>query len=164
MRRHVTESLEHRERKVRRGQFVREALTDETCELLLMVERIDARDHAAGAVPEHEHRQSGLARFREPDDRRDVAHPIRQPVDEEAFAVRLAAPAQIRRVHGHAAADKLLRHPQVFAAVRVEAVDDDDHRARRRFRVPGPQEDRLTAADLQPFFARAESLRHRVPP
>ena len=72
MGRDVTEPCEHGEREVQREHFVREALADEAREFLLVVKRVNAADHAAGAVAKHEHRHARLARFREPDHRADV--------------------------------------------------------------------------------------------
>ena len=73
VRRDVAQPLEHREREVRRGHLEREALADQPRELRLVLERVQARDDAAGAVTEQEHRQARLARFRE----RDEARPRR---------------------------------------------------------------------------------------
>jgi len=56
----VAQSLEHREREVRRRHLVREALTDEARELCLMIDGEQARDDAAGAVTEQENGYCGL--------------------------------------------------------------------------------------------------------
>ena len=55
-----------------------------------------------------------------------VADVVRELLDVKALAVRLAAAAQIHRVHGETAGRELLGDPRVVAAVRIEAGHDDD--------------------------------------
>ena len=89
-----------------------------------MVERVDARGDAAGAVAEQEERQAGLALLGDADQPAEVVGPVLDPLDEIALAVGLAAAAQVERIDGEAAADELLGGPEILAAVRVEPVAD----------------------------------------
>ena len=136
VRRDVAQPLEHGEREVRRRHLEREALADQAGELGLMLERVEARHDAAGAVTEQEHRQAGLPRLRERHERRHVADVVGERLDVEALAVGLAAAAQVEGVDGEPGGRELLGHPRVVAAVRVEAGDDDDHAAWVRCRTP----------------------------
>src|SRR6187399_1256798 len=59
--RHVADALEDRQRYVRRWHLIREVLTDEARDLVLVLQRVSAGDDAAGAVTQQEHRQARLA-------------------------------------------------------------------------------------------------------
>ena len=61
MRREVAQALEDGQREIGRRHLEGEALADESRELGLVFERVDAGDDAAGAVPEQEDRQPWLA-------------------------------------------------------------------------------------------------------
>ena len=58
MGRDVAEPLQHRECKIRRRHLEREALADQSGQFLLVIERIEARHHATGAMTEQEHRKA----------------------------------------------------------------------------------------------------------
>ena len=109
-----------------------EALADEAGEFRLVVERVDGRNHAAGAVAEQEDRQAGLARLGDLDHAGEVGDIVVDVLDVEPLAFRLAAAAEIEGVDGEAACDELLRRPEILAAMRIDAVADDDHRPGRR--------------------------------
>ena len=59
----MAEPLEDGEGEIGRRNLEGEALADQSGELGLVVERIKARHHTAGAVAEQENRQAGLARL-----------------------------------------------------------------------------------------------------
>ena len=101
-----------------------------------MIQRIAGGHDAAGAVTEQKHGQARVARLGELDEVRDVADVLRDGVDVEALAVRLAAPAQVEGVDGESAGGQLPGRPQVLPAVGVDAMADDDDRARPPGRPP----------------------------
>lgn len=72
MRREVSDAFEDRQREVRCGEFMREALADEPGDLRLVIERVQATDAAARAVSENEGRRRAFALFRERDDLREI--------------------------------------------------------------------------------------------
>jgi hypothetical protein len=61
VRRDVAQPFEDGEGEIRRRHLMREALADETGQFFLMLERVDARDDAAGAVAQQKPRQPGSA-------------------------------------------------------------------------------------------------------
>ena len=145
-------------REIRRRHLVRETLADEAREVVLVVQHVVARDHAAGAVAEHEHRQPRLTRPRELHDQVHVGLVLRKLVDVVPLAIGLAAAAQIERIDRKPARDELLRGPEVVAAVRIEAVHHHDDRARLALRPPPARENPQSACAVESFFA----VRHRV--
>ena len=61
VRREVTQPFEHRQRKIRRGNLVGEAFTNQSDNGSRVIQRVEARHDAASAVAEQDHGQSGLA-------------------------------------------------------------------------------------------------------
>ena len=162
VRREVTQPSERRDRKIGRRDFVRKALADQSGELPWMIERVDARHDAAGAVSEHEHGQPRLTRCGQRHNGLDIADIIRELLDVEALAVGPAAAAQIARIDGDAVGHELFRHPRVVRAVRVEAVDGDDDTAWRCGRTPRSDEQPEAARAVHCFFTHRTGccLRH----
>ena len=79
VRRDVAEALQHRQREVGGRDPEGEVLADEAGQLGLVVERVDARDDAAGAVAEQEERQAGLALLGDADQPAKVVGPSPRP-------------------------------------------------------------------------------------
>ena len=127
----MTQPLDGGQREAGRRHLKREALTDESGQLLLVLQDIDRRDNAAGAVSKQEDRQPRMTGLCESDRRGDVADVVRDILDEEPFTVGSAAAPQIERVDGKAGGGELFAGPQILPAVGIDAVTDDDHRARR---------------------------------
>ena len=100
MRRHVTESLQHRERKIRRGCLKGEAFADQAGERRRMIERIQAGKDPTGAMPEQEHGKARVSRPNEVHERRDITHVVHKLVDVEPFAVGLAASTEVYGIRG----------------------------------------------------------------
>ncbi len=121
-----------------------------------MIERVRARHHAARAVPEHEHRQSRVARLRELDDGDEVGDVVFRRLGEVVLASRLAVTAEVERVHGEVVLDEVLRSPFVESAVRHETVHDHDHAPRVRLRTPAAHEHLHTTIALDEFFPHAQ--------
>ncbi len=65
----------------------------------------------------------------EVDQRREVRDVVLDLLEVESFALRLATAAVVDRVDREARSHELLGGPLVVAAVRVDAVRDDDERA-----------------------------------
>src|SRR5882672_11030638 len=126
--------------------LVREVLTDEARDLVLVFQRVAAGDYATGAVTEQEHRKARLARLDHVDERREIRRPVRELLDEEAIALGAAAAAMIQRVDGEPFGNELLGYPFVLAAVRVESMGNDDHGVRLARGLPLARED-LDAVD-----------------
>ena len=80
----------------------RKALANESAEVLLVVERIQAADDAARAVAEQKDRQPRFARLHERDERGDIADVFRKRIDVKALAIGTATAAKIDRVRRHA--------------------------------------------------------------
>src|SRR5215510_3536515 len=144
--RYVADPFEYRHGDVRCRYLIREVLTDEAGDLVLVFQGIAAGDHTPGAVTEQEHRPARLARLDDVDEGREIPGPIRELLDEEALALGAAAAAMIQRVDGEPVGRELLRGPFVQAAVRVQSVGDDDYGARPTRRLPFARED-LDALD-----------------
>ena len=123
VRRQVADALEDGEREVGRVHLERKALADQTGDLVLILQRVDARDHAARAVAEQVDRHAGFALLRDLDEHRDVADIVRHIVDIEALAVRFTAAAQVERVDREARGLQLLAGPQILTAVGIDAMD-----------------------------------------
>ncbi len=119
------EALEHGQRKLRRRHLEGEALADEPGKLRLVVERIEARNHAAGAMAEQEDRQAGSARPCRVDGRRHVGDIVGDRLHIEALAVRLTASAQVDRIDGQAQRRQAVCHPQIIATMCVETGHND---------------------------------------
>src|SRR5262245_7939460 len=100
MRRNVTESLQHCERKIRRGCLKGEALADQAGERRRMIERIQAGKDPAGAVSEQEHGKARVSGPHEVDERRDIADVVGELVDVEPFAVGPAASTEVYGIRG----------------------------------------------------------------
>src|SRR5207237_2728849 len=124
------------EREPRRRHLKGEALADEPVYLRLMVEHIARRSHPAGAVPEQEELEPGMARFRDRYRACDVCDVIRDILDIEALAFRTPPAAQVERENRIAAPDQLIRRPEMLPAMRIDAVADDHHRTRLARRLP----------------------------
>src|SRR4051812_48485639 len=71
----------------------------------------------------------------------------------------MASSAEIQRVHRHAARRELLGDPPVIPAMRVEAMDHDDHGA-RLLGTPPAEEDVQTSGPPKSLFTGAKSLCH----
>ena len=164
MRKHVTKSFEDGEGKVRRRGLKREALADEAGEGGLMFEGVQAGQHPAGAVAQHEHRKIRFTPGREIDHAGDVGEVVSELRDVESLAIRSPASAQIHRVHRKAQFDQLLRHPAVIAAVRIESRDDDDEASRAAGGAPRTIGDRHSAQtrERRLFLDVSCCLTHRL--
>jgi hypothetical protein len=92
-------------------------------------------------MSEQKDRQTGFARCRQLHESVDVAQVLLEAFDVEAFAVGLAAAAQVEGVDREAVRDQLLGNPDVVAAMRVEAMDEHYDRTRRHVGPPGANED-----------------------
>src|ERR1700730_534153 len=137
----MAEALEGCDGKVWRRNLERETLANQPGELGLMLERVDAGDDPAGAVPEQVHGQAGFPRLGQRDHRCNVAHVVGKRLDVEAFTVGPATSAQTQRVPGQAGGGELLAYRLILAAVRVEAVADDHDCARNALWTPRSHED-----------------------
>src|SRR5206468_8119469 len=91
VRREMTDSLEHRDRKIRSGHLEGETLANESGELGLMLECVNAGDDSSRAVSEQIYGQTGFARLGESDYGCDIADVVGEALYIEAFAVRAAA-------------------------------------------------------------------------
>src|SRR5262249_41249761 len=118
-----------------------ETLADESGNLPLVLECIEATDNATSTVAQQEHRNVPFARFGACDQGGDVVSIVSELLDVEAFSFRLAATAEVKCMYREAICRQLLCGPCVVAAVCVEAVHDGNHRARLRARAPGARED-----------------------
>src|SRR5439155_27170364 len=110
MRRHVTESLQHRERKIWRWCLKREAFADQAGERRRMIERIQAGQDPTSAVLEQKHGKAGVSRFHHVHERRDIAHVVVELVDVEPFAVGPATSTEVYGVGGMAHGRDSLSH------------------------------------------------------
>src|SRR5262245_35878772 len=134
--RYMTQTFENSKGKIRSRDLEGEVLTDESCKLLLMLDGVSAGDDAAGAVTQQENGQTRFAAFCQCDESRNVADVVRELIDVETVAVGFSASAQVQRVNSELPRQELLGHPGVIAAVRIEAVNDDDHAPRLHIRTP----------------------------
>src|SRR5712671_1429539 len=150
--RNVTESLQHRERKIRRGRLKSEAFADQARERRRMIERIEAGKDPTGAMPEQEHGKAGVSGPHEVHERRDIAHVVDELVDVEPFTVGPAASTQVDGIRGVAYGRESLGYPGVVPAVRIETGHDHDGSACSRRGLPRPKED-LEALVFKRFFA-----------
>ena len=125
----------------------------------LILNHVDRRDDAAGAVAEQEHRQVRLARFRDLHGTGHVGHVLFDIFDKESFAVRFPPAAQIEGIRRVPGLHELLGDPDVLSAVRIDAMTDDDHGARLRIRPPGAEKDLETTNTFERLFNCGQ--RHR---
>src|SRR5262249_45969792 len=119
----------------------REVLANEACDLILVLQRIAAGNHATCAVTEQIHRQARLARFHEVDERREILRPVRELLYEESLAFRAAMAALIQAVDRKPIGGELLGGPLVKTTLRIQSMGDDDHAARPAGRLPLARED-----------------------
>ncbi len=138
MRYKVAYRLQNRECEIRRRHLEREILANEAGNLGAVIEGIQARYHATGAMTEQENRDTGLARLRELDEAMQIGDIFVEALDVIALALGLSASSQIDRVSSEPALGELLADPLVHSAVRVEAMADCHDRARRYVRSPRP--------------------------
>src|SRR5258708_12849999 len=111
MRRYVTEPLQRRERKIRRGCLKSEAFADHTRERRRMIERIQAGKDATGAMPKQEHGKARVSGPHEVHKRRDIAYVVDELVDVESFAVGSAASTEVYGVRRPAHPPQSLNTP-----------------------------------------------------
>lgn len=94
----VAQSLHHGQHEIGGWHAERKALADQSGELVLVLEHVDARHHAAGAVSEQEHRQARVRQSGQAHGCVDVRRVVLEPLDVEAFAGRATAAAEVQRV------------------------------------------------------------------
>src|SRR6266705_4014137 len=152
MRRHVTESLQHRERKIWRWCLEGEAFADQAGERRRMIERIQAGQDPTGAMPQQKYGKARVSRFHHVHERRDIAHVVGELVDVEPFAVGPATSTEVYGIRGVAHGRESLSHPGVVPAVRIETGHDYDGSACGRRGPPRPKED-LESLVFERFFA-----------
>src|SRR4051794_38594013 len=117
MRGEMAQPLKRGDSEVRGGHLIRKALTDQTAQLGLMFERIEAGDDATGAMPKHEDRDPRMVRFCDLDDGCHIVDVVTELLDIVALAIRLSAPAQVERMHTNTIVRERLAYPLVVAAV-----------------------------------------------
>src|SRR5258706_4031710 len=113
MRRNVTESLQHRERKIWRGYLKGEAFADQAGQRRRMLECVQAGQDPTGAMTEQKHGKARVSTLHDVHERGDIADVIDKLVDVESFAVGPAASAQVYGIHGVAHGRELLSRPGV---------------------------------------------------
>ena len=77
-------------------------------------------------MAEQENGQTRVATLRETDHRGDIGNLLGDMRDMKALAIRLAAPAKIKRAGCETRHREMAGWPQGLAAVRVDAAADDD--------------------------------------
>ena len=80
-------------------------------DLVLVVQRVDARDDTTRAVAEQVDGLPWFALFRQLDEHRDVADIVRQVIDIKPFAVRFSPAPQVERVDREARGLQLIGNP-----------------------------------------------------
>src|SRR4051812_1450127 len=110
--RDVTEAFQHRKRKIWSWQLEREALADQSGQFPLMLERVEARDDATGAVAKQKHWKTGLPRLHESDKCGHVRDVVGELLYKESLTVRLSASPQIQGIDGKTAGHKPIGHPR----------------------------------------------------
>src|SRR5262245_45231000 len=140
MRCQMAETLDQQCRSIRHTNVQREALTYQSRNGVLMFENIRAGNNTARAVTEHVDWQAGICRPRDRNQLVDIAGIVREALDEETLAVRAAATSQIERISRQPMRRELFGRPDHVPAMRVESVDQHDHRPRRTLRRPRPRE------------------------
>src|SRR6267143_3976215 len=114
-----------------------------------MVEGINARNDAARAVTEKEHRQSRTFRFRGSDKRRHVVSIIFHLFNVVTLTFGTPAPAQVDRISRQIFRRELLADPQILPAMRIKPGDDNDHAACFPFGLPRASENFQSAASCE---------------
>src|SRR5258708_1950562 len=107
-------------------------------------------------MTQQEHRQARLSGFREPHEGVDVVEIVVKLLQVEPVAVRLAAPAQVYRVHREPVRHELFGDPCVVPAVRLNAVADSDHAASFPSGPPRSNKNIETSYPRDPFFTRVD--------
>jgi hypothetical protein len=100
MGRNVTQAFENCERKIGCRQLMREAFTNQPRQLSLMVESVETRHDAAGAVTQHENGLARLSGFYDGHNHLDIPDIVFKRFDIEALAVGISATTQIQGVDG----------------------------------------------------------------
>src|SRR4030095_386701 len=88
----------------------------------------------------------------------DIAGIVREALDEETLAVRAAATSQIERISRQPMRRELSGGPDHVPAMRVESVDQHDHRPRRTLRRPRPRENIQAVCGLKRCFVHGASF------
>src|SRR5215813_3446386 len=135
-----------------------EALTYQSRNGVLMFENIRAGNNAARAVTEHVDRQAGIRRSRDRHQLVDIAGIVREALDEETLAVRAAATSQIERISRQPMRRELFGRPDHVRAMRVESVDQHDHRPRGTLRRPRSRENIQAVCGLKRCFLHVASF------
>src|SRR5208282_455422 len=118
--REVAEAGEDGQGKIGRRHLEGETLADQSSEFGLVLEGVDAGEHAACAVVEKVYGKARLPRFHQGHEGGHIADVVLKVLDVETFAVRLSATTQIHRVYREAIGHELFGHPIVLTAVGVE--------------------------------------------
>jgi hypothetical protein len=119
----------------------------------LVIERVGARDHAAGAVAEQIDGQARVALLCNLNQPAQVSHVLRDILDIEASTIGFASTAQIGREDGKAARNQLFSRPGVLAAMKVHTVADGNHRPPLALRQPRTHVDPHAVLAIEIFLA-----------
>src|SRR5262245_54198512 len=136
MRCQMADTLDQECGGIRHTDVQGEALTYQSRNGVLMFEDIRAGNNAARAVTEHVDWQAGICRSRNRNQLVDIAGIVREALDEETLAVGASATYQIERISRQPMRRELFGRPDHVPAMRVESVDEHDHRPRRTLRLP----------------------------
>ena len=99
----MAQALDDGQRKVGRRNLEGKALADESRELGLVLERVDARDRRRRRCDRAGTPAGPVRAIRQRHQRVDVAQVVADRLEIEALAVGLAAPVQVQRVDREAA-------------------------------------------------------------